>query len=108
MNREELLQLIDQAAEDGREKLDLEKKGLTELPEEIGKLKNLTELYLAFNQISKIPNAIANLTNLTGLYDSPLLCVITHAYGLMESFHSNPFAVIFSRLVISMTHFPHS
>ena len=40
--------------------------------------------------------------------DSPLLCVITHAYGLMESFHSNPFAVIFSRLVITMTHFPHS
>ena len=39
---------------------------------------------------------------------SPLFCVITHAYGLMESFHSNPFAVIFSRLVISMTHFPHS
>lgn len=39
---------------------------------------------------------------------SPLLCVITHAYGFMESFHSNPFAVIFSRLVITMTHFPHS
>jgi hypothetical protein len=39
---------------------------------------------------------------------SPLLCVITHAYGFIESFHSNPFAVIFSRLVITMTHFPHS
>ena len=68
MNREELLQLIGQAAEDGREKLDLENKGLTELPEEIGKLKNLTELYLAFNQISKIPNAIAKLKNLSVLY----------------------------------------
>jgi predicted RNA binding protein YcfA (HicA-like mRNA interferase family) len=39
---------------------------------------------------------------------SPLLCVITHAYGFMESFHSKPFAVIFSRLVITMIHFPHS
>ena len=36
---------------------------------------------------------------------SPLLCVITHAYGFMESFHSEPFTVIFSRLVISMNHF---
>ena len=39
---------------------------------------------------------------------SPLLCVITHAYGFMESFHSKPFTVIFSRLVITMNHFPHS
>ena len=39
---------------------------------------------------------------------SPLLCVITHAYGFMESFHSEPFTVIFSRLVITMNHFPHS
>ena len=94
MNREELLQLIDQAAEDGREKLDLEKKGLTELPEEIGKLKNLTELYLAFNQISKIPNAIANLTNLTGLYldhnqISEIPSAITELTNLTELYLNN-------------------
>ncbi|MEB3120454.1 MAG: leucine-rich repeat domain-containing protein [Snowella sp.] len=94
MNQEELLQLIDQAAEDGREKLDLEKKGLTELPEEIGKLKNLTELYLAFNQISKIPNAIANLTNLTGLYldhnqISEIPSAITKLKNLTELYLNN-------------------
>ena len=49
-----------------------------------------------------------DFTNIINDSGSPLLCVITHAYGFMESFHSNPFAVIFSRLVITMTHFPHS
>jgi Leucine-rich repeat (LRR) protein len=44
MNQEELLQLIDQSAEDGRKELNLEKKRLTELPKEIGKLKNWTKL----------------------------------------------------------------
>ena len=94
MNREELLQLIDQAVEDGREKLDLEKKGLTELPEEIGKLKNLTELYLAFNQISKIPIEIGNLTNLTGLYldhnqISEIPSAITKLTNLTELYLNN-------------------
>ena len=67
MNQEELLQLIDRAAEDGREELNLSGKGLTKLPEEIGKLKNLTTLDLSTNQISKIPDAIAELKNLTTL-----------------------------------------
>ena len=38
MTQDELLQLIDQAAEEGWPELDLSGKGLTELPPEIGKL----------------------------------------------------------------------
>lgn len=44
MNQEELLKLIEKAAEDGREELNLSYEGLTKLPEEIGKLKNWTKL----------------------------------------------------------------
>jgi len=36
MTREELLKLIEQAGNEGRETLDLRGKGLTELPPEIG------------------------------------------------------------------------
>ena len=68
MNQEELLQLIDQAAEDGREELDLSNKGLTELPKEISKLENLTTLQLWGNQISEIPKESADLKNLRKLY----------------------------------------
>jgi Leucine-rich repeat (LRR) protein len=67
MNKEELLELIDQAAEDGREELKFLFKGLTELPEEIGKLKNLKILELSDNQIGEIPDVIAELKNLTRL-----------------------------------------
>ncbi|MEB3310529.1 MAG: hypothetical protein VKJ02_09865 [Snowella sp.] len=65
MNREELLQLIDQAAEDGREELQFLFKELTEIPEEIFKLKNLKTLELSDNKINKIPNSITKLKNLT-------------------------------------------
>ena len=68
MNQEELLQVIDQAAEDGREELNLSQKGLTELPKEIGKLENLTTLQLWGNQISEIPKESADLKNLRKLY----------------------------------------
>jgi Leucine-rich repeat (LRR) protein len=68
MNQEELFNLIDQAAEDGREELNLTGQGLTELPKEIGKLKNLTKLALDYNQISEIPDSISELKNLAELY----------------------------------------
>jgi internalin A len=42
--------------------------GLTEISESIGKLTNLTKLYLSHNQLTKVPESIGNLTNLTTLY----------------------------------------
>ncbi|MEL6353115.1 MAG: hypothetical protein AAFR58_15380, partial [Cyanobacteria bacterium J06627_28] len=46
MTQDELLALIDQAAEEGWTELDLSGKGLTMLPPEIGKLTQLEKLIL--------------------------------------------------------------
>ena len=46
MTQDELLALIDQAAEEGWTELDLSGRGLTALPLEIGKLTQLEELIL--------------------------------------------------------------
>ncbi|MEA5502138.1 leucine-rich repeat domain-containing protein [Halotia wernerae UHCC 0503] len=40
---------------------------LTEIPDAIAKLTNLTQLHLSYNKITQIPEAIANLTNLVRL-----------------------------------------
>nr|MBW4451109.1 leucine-rich repeat protein [Spirirestis rafaelensis WJT71-NPBG6] len=47
--------------------LDLYNNKITEIPEAIANLTNLTQLVLYNNQITEIPEAIANLTNLTQL-----------------------------------------
>ncbi len=67
MEREELLRLIDRAADEQWTELDLAGMDLTELPPEIEKLTNLTNLDLSFNQITEIPVAIDQLTSLTNL-----------------------------------------
>ena len=67
MNEKELLNLIDQAAKDKRNRLDLSDKRLKFLPPEIGKLKNLTKLYLSNNQLTTLPPEIGNLKNLNYL-----------------------------------------
>ncbi|MEH1819016.1 MAG: leucine-rich repeat domain-containing protein [Nostoc sp.] len=67
MTQEELLQLIDRAVAEGWQELDLSRQELTELPEAIANLTNLTQLILYNNQITQIPEAIAKLTNLTQL-----------------------------------------
>jgi len=51
MERDALLQLIDQAADEGWKELDLAGMGLTELPEEIGKLGQLESLI--FGKLNK-------------------------------------------------------
>ncbi|MEH2090084.1 COR domain-containing protein, partial [Nostoc sp.] len=47
--------------------LSLHNNQITEIPEALAKLTNLTQLYLSDNEITEIPEAIANLTNLTEL-----------------------------------------
>ena len=46
MTKDELLRIIDQAAQENWEELDLSDKGLTELPPEIGQLTKLKKLNL--------------------------------------------------------------
>jgi internalin A len=94
MTHEELLALIDQAADEGWKELDLSGQGLTELPAEIGRLTQLETLILgkwerekegpqgskgfervgnefvpliSGNQLKSLPNELANLTNLRQL-----------------------------------------
>ena len=67
MTQDEVLALIEQAGAEGWTELDLSEEGLTEIPEAIAKLSNLTTLDLHSNQISTLPEAIANLSNLTTL-----------------------------------------
>jgi Leucine-rich repeat (LRR) protein len=64
---EALIRLIDQAAAEGWEELNLSGRGLSSLPPEIWKLTGLKKLDLSINQITEIPEAIAALTNLTVL-----------------------------------------
>lgn len=59
MTQEELLSLINQAANEGWKKLDLFGEELTEVPPEIGQLINLTELNIGLNQLKEIPESIS-------------------------------------------------
>jgi len=67
MKEEELLQIIEQAAEEGVTSLDLSGKGLSVLPPEISQLTNLTPRDLNDNRLSTLPPEISQLTNLTEL-----------------------------------------
>tara|TARA_R110000851_G_scaffold9769_2_gene36076 strand:+ start:374 stop:784 length:411 start_codon:yes stop_codon:yes gene_type:complete len=51
---------------DGKE-LNLYGKGITDLPEGIGNLKNLERLNLRKNELTSLPESIGNLTNLKEL-----------------------------------------
>ncbi len=62
------LERIRAAAASGSEELDLREIGLTELPDELWELKQLTSLFLNKNQFTGVPEAISRLTNLTTLY----------------------------------------
>ncbi|MCC3489753.1 MAG: leucine-rich repeat domain-containing protein [Microcoleus sp. PH2017_16_JOR_D_A] len=74
MTREELLQLIDKAADEGQTELDLAGLGLEELPPEIGKCTQLETLVLGKydeekrewigNKLTEFPEVVLQLTNL--------------------------------------------
>ena len=68
MTRQELLEIINQAARDGRTNLDLSGKGISELPDEIGQLANLQILDLRNNQLKTVPESLGQLANLQELY----------------------------------------
>jgi internalin A len=74
MTREELLQLIDKAADEGLTELDLAGLELEELPPEIGKCTQLETLVLGKwdrekhksigNKLTEFPDVVLQLTNL--------------------------------------------
>ena len=67
MTEEELLQVIEKAAKDKRESLDLSFKGLTSIPPEIGQLTNLTSLSVSFKELTEFPSDVIKLNQLTEL-----------------------------------------
>jgi len=76
MTRAELLAIIEQARRENWEELNLRNKGITELPPEIGQLKNLKRLdlgrdfdkpYELLNKLTKLPDEIGQLTSLQTL-----------------------------------------
>ena len=67
MTRKEPYQLIQRVEKEKSTFLDLSGSQLTELPAEIGKLTNLTELNLRATQLTELPAEIGKLTNLKKL-----------------------------------------
>ena len=67
MKKRELLQLINKAASENWEKLDLRRQELTSLPPEIGQLTELTEFNVSENELTSLPAEIGRLTQLTSL-----------------------------------------
>ena len=68
MTKKELLQLIEKAALEGATELDLDGKGLTTLPPEIGQLSQLSELTLRDSQLTALPPEIGRLSQLRTLW----------------------------------------
>ncbi len=59
---------IQEALETGTAELDLSKLELASLPESIGQLSKLSNLYLYQNQLTHLPESIGQLSNLSKLY----------------------------------------
>ena len=68
MTPSELEELIEQAAREEWEELDLAVKGIKVLPAAIGNCTSLKKLVLCGNSLSEIPDSITRLTNLQSLY----------------------------------------
>jgi len=64
MTRQELLDIIAQTAREGWTKLDLHRKGIRELPDEIGQLTKLQSLDLSNNQLISLPKPLGQLAKL--------------------------------------------
>jgi Leucine-rich repeat (LRR) protein len=88
---EQLLDLIEQAWQEGMTELDWSGLGLTEIPEQIGNLTHLTHFSLRGNQLTTLPAGIGRLTNLQhlSLADNQLLRLPNEIGRLSELTHLN-------------------
>ncbi len=68
MDQAELIAVIEKAARQLAEVLDLSHEGITQLPEQIGQLVDLRELHLHENQLSTLPEQIGQLANLEAIF----------------------------------------
>jgi small GTP-binding protein len=75
MDKQELLEIIQDAAKTQQTELDLSRRDIKELPAEIWQLKNLTVLNLSNNQLISLPAEIGQLAKLTelNLYSNQLI-----------------------------------
>jgi small GTP-binding protein len=64
---EDLIEIIREAERDNAVVLDLSDRGITRIPPDIARLKNLFVLYLGFNQLTELPPELFQLTRLTQL-----------------------------------------
>jgi Leucine-rich repeat (LRR) protein len=67
MTRQQLLDIIAQAAREGWTEIDLRDKGISELPDEIGQLTNLQKLVFTRDRLTTLTESIGQLTNLQSL-----------------------------------------
>ena len=67
MTEKKVLEIIEEAARDGRTELDLSGEGIESLPGEIGKLRELRVLDLGGIQLTRLPAELGNLTKLAQL-----------------------------------------
>ncbi|MDJ0902895.1 MAG: COR domain-containing protein [Xenococcus sp. MO_188.B8] len=64
---EKVLKIIREAKEKKSTQLDLRNQNLTEIPEEVFELINLTQLNLSYNQLTTVPESFTNLSNLSAI-----------------------------------------
>jgi len=90
LSRRDLIKMPDEVFElTNLTRLNLNSNQLTEIPEAIGKLTSLTELYLGDNQLSEIPEVIGELTSLTSFcLNDNQLSEIPEAVGKLTSLTS--------------------
>ncbi|MET0646464.1 MAG: COR domain-containing protein [Pyrinomonadaceae bacterium] len=85
-NLAEAITLIEGARRDNALFLSLSNLRLTEVPEEIGRLKNLRRLFLNQNRLEELPELLTRLTQLDGLeLDNNLLAVLPESIARLAN-----------------------